>query len=161
MLFCMCLLRCAALASARRRCGAACTLDECCHQVYGATFLCMLCTVAEVACLACLLPWKAALAAGCLAGITGAAPQASLRANSSAESSAQWCRGFFYRITVIMGQEAIMRLTDARGYVVGTSQVSNCSFVGGVGPISTCACWHPCHSCRVCDSWVLLKPTWL
>ena len=80
--------------------------------------------------LACPLLWKAALDE-CLASSSspGGGSRAYLRADSTPESPAQWCRGFFYRITVIMGQEAIMRLTDARGYVVGTSQVSICGFV--------------------------------
>ena len=95
--------------------------------------------VADVACLACP-PAMGGFDASRSAGIPGGDPQASLRADSTQEGPAQWwCRGFFYRITVIMGQEAIMRLTDARGYVVGTSQVSTCSFgdAQGLDPSST------------------------
>lgn len=96
---------------------------------------------------------------GCSAGIPGSSPRAAQRAEGIPESSAPWCRGFFYRITVIMGQEAIMRLTDARGYVVGTSQVSMLQLrrCFRAGPASTLVCWHPGQRCGSCGSKILLK----
>ena len=101
-------------------------------QVLGCFYTCMgaaisfhgaaLCCMLGTGSCCCILGMPPAMEGGPLNA--GCSPQPPLRAYSTAGSSASRCRGFFYRITVIMGQEAIMRLTDARGYVVGTSQVS-------------------------------------